>query len=859
MAAPTLARPHTDIGAVLPTAVAGTLGLTNPSAYLAGGMRLPTPSTNGNYGCRVNFTSAVDISARKFITFKLNIENCAGGAFDSLRIYFFDGAGNYSAFLLYARSTTSRPNWQDFATSGESGFFVHFSTYNSLKEIDYTIALDATPMASSGTLNWSDLVAYEIYCDRSSSAYSNTVIQCGYIAAVDTPSLVAGESGNVSRLTITPFISDGTSVAPYRHYRTFQANVPLWNEAFEGSIRCQTHGFYIGDGVTLTYFDESKIVIAFRPTYNNTLRDQYPAIHCSNTTRRVAGVNASASDYVRLSTATFTGSEVNGGDWDFEMIGSSSADVVFTDVLVFNAGYCQLDAHTLDTVVFKKCGELRYGGSTLINCSMTNNTWSGSKGLVIEDAPGDYSSIELYCADNTGGYDIYITPTATGTYDLSGITVKEGQSLKIHNNSATAITVKLQAGISTTLSGGSITVEYPFSLNSVQISGLHFSGSYYSAITIFNDSVSTTIPVFDGYATGATYSDSYLEGSDFSDGDTVRVIVAWYGGATAKLPETYKTVASATGWSILVEPKEDTVYAQAYNLIGLAGEDITEFTSDYPNIQFDFDFAGPVLIACRCYLWYVYQQWFSTNSRIYFHGCVTAENLYSFVVHNDVVDLQFQNVGTNSVLILGRVYRDDGNPVLAPGTAPAQIEYGTPQIAESGVSGLTPAEAAALLAIPTNTVLATDARLDNLDSRVSDCLQASDYIEAPTLSEIESSTVLAKEATVASRLASADYVAPDNSGIAAIPTLSEIEASTVLAKEATVSSRLAAADYVEPDNTATLAAIAALNDPAATDIAASVLAAAAAAPIHADLRKAVGVQYHGDGSEANKLRSILVP
>lgn len=40
--------------------------------------------------------------------------------------------------------------------------------------------------------------------------------------------------------------------------------------------------------------------------------------------------------------------------------------------------------------------------------------------------------------------------------------------------------------------------------------------------------------------------------------------------------------------------------------------------------------------------------------------------------------------------------------------------------------------------------------------------------------------------TVSSRLASSGYTAPDNAGIAALPMLSEIEASTVLAKEATL-------------------------------------------------------------------------
>jgi len=37
------------------------------------------------------------------------------------------------------------------------------------------------------------------------------------------------------------------------------------------------------------------------------------------------------------------------------------------------------------------------------------------------------------------------------------------------------------------------------------------------------------------------------------------------------------------------------------------------------------------------------------------------------------------------------------------------------------------------------------------------------------------------------------------------------------------------------------------------------LAAAQATPIHADMRKTVGTELHGDGTETDKFRSILVP
>ena len=49
------------------------------------------------------------------------------------------------------------------------------------------------------------------------------------------------------------------------------------------------------------------------------------------------------------------------------------------------------------------------------------------------------------------------------------------------------------------------------------------------------------------------------------------------------------------------------------------------------------------------------------------------------------------------------------------------------------------------------------------------------------------------------------------------------------------------------------------SGPTASSIVAALLAQAQITPIHSDMRKAVGQDYHGDGSEGNKLRSTLVP
>jgi hypothetical protein len=184
----------------------------------------------------------------------------------------------------------------------------------------------------------------------------------------------------------------------------------------------------------------------------------------------------------------------------------------------------------------------------------------------------------------------------------------------------------------------------------------------------------------------------------------------------------------------------------------------------------------------------------------------------------------------------------------AGGATLAEIEASTVLAKETTLAAK--ASQTSVNAIPTNPLLTSDTRLDNLDAAVSSRLATSGYtapdntsitaikaktdtlVNAPTLAQIEASTVLAKETTLASkasqtsvnaiptnplltsdtrlnnldaavssRLATSGYTAPDNTAITAIkaktdtlvnaPTLAEIESSTVLAKEGSVKTVIA--------------------------------------------------------------------
>lgn len=813
MAAPTLTRPAQAINhsGITPTAPLYRSALA-PTGYVADGMTIP--NTTGRYGCRYTLAAPVDISSYQYLFFVIRQIGYTITRFDTLAnggasILLFDASGNWSRFILAFSGAPK--NYTSSFTLDNSGQWNGYGTLDTDQENDFIIELSKTPEETNGSLNLSQVAGYELHIGVAIATASASAYVYRF-AAFNQPIIKNGDIASpVKASSINSLFLSGWNgtTAPYKLPRQGASTSRLYDGAISNQYILR-HGFDIGDGATATRAADSNFALTLTPSYRTT-RDYYAAQQFA--TNPVIRVNQSASCYLAWSTFSISGVAIDGGEVDFEITGSSSATSSLSNGSFYGCGVVSIEHGAVDTVTFEKCAEIVFGVDAVYsNCAIRGNTWSGSKGLTINAAPGDYSSVDIRFSDNTGGHDIEITPTSAGTYDLSGLSVKSGQSLKIHNTTATAITVKLATGVSATTSGtGAITIETPTVLANASITGL-VAGSN---VRIYNQTTATEI--HNAIIAGTSYSADYIEGSDYTAGDVVSVRVAWMSGASAKVPVEYLTVATVNGWSVLANQQDDAVYN--YNAID--GDTVTEFIPDYPNVQVDISDPDGVTTVQRAYAWYISGQMTADGLR-YYHGSLTAEDSVNYRINTSVIDLKAQNLNPDPVYVIGgRLYRDDGQNYAVAGGGGVIAEYGRAYTVQTVgtpiVTGDIADISAALAAIPTNPLLTNDARLDNLDSRVSDCLQASDYTAAPTLSEIEASTILAKEATVASRLAAADYTAPDD--------------------------------------TATLAAIAALNDISAADV----LAAAQAAPIHADLRKAVGVEYHGDGSEANKLRSVLVP
>lgn len=377
-------------------------------------------------------------------------------------------------------------------------------------------------------------------------------------------------------------------------------------------------------------------------------------------------------------------------------------------------------------------------GWTVVSPTIPGVTWGG--GNVEFGTPGTVNQ----SFDSSD-----ITFTAAGTYDMGG-SVFAG-TVEFINTSGGAVTVKVPAGTSYTNTGPNITVDVAVDSAHAVVSNI-VAGS---RLQIYN--VTTATEMVNTIVVGTSYSADYFDGTGYTAGDVVRVRLAWYSGATAKLPVEYRTVATEAGWTILADQQDDAIY----NANAIDGDDCTEFSHDFLNVQVDVGDADGSTTPQRGYAWFIAGQSTADGIR-YFFGGIQALDAANYRINAGTVNLKVQNTLVDSHLMVrgARLFRSDGASIFATHAsgASASHDYGAAIPLETGVSGLTTEESSKLLALDTS----------NLDVAVS------------------------------TRLAAASYTAPDNAGIAAVesavaaldvPTVPEIvagvEASTVLAKEQT--------------------------------------------------------------------------
>lgn len=238
-------------------------------------------------------------------------------------------------------------------------------------------------------------------------------------------------------------------------------------------------------------------------------------------------------------------------------------------------------------------------------------------------------------------------------------------------------------------------IQYPLPVvqNTAEVNGIETG----SRIRVYN--VTTSTEIANEIVSGTSWSLLYGEGTSFSEDDVVEIRLAKVDGLTAYLPQTLVTVATASGFSALASQELDLVY----NLNAINGSLVTELSGDYPNIQIDSNDADGETTVQRIYAWFAYNQT-TSQGIIDFYEAMLAEDLVNYKIRSTIVDLKIDNIIATPLMVIGgRMYRDDGETVIAATSNSIQLDPDKAYAIEVGTSGLTPTESATLAKLDTLT------------------------------------------------------------------------------------------------------------------------------------------------------------
>jgi hypothetical protein len=212
-----------------------------------------------------------------------------------------------------------------------------------------------------------------------------------------------------------------------------------------------------------------------------------------------------------------------------------------------------------------------------------------------------------------------------------------------------------------------------------------------SRLQLYNGTTSTE--TVNQVVSGTSYTSSYTEGVEYTDGDTVQ----WKLTKLGKDELTGNVLATSSGFSVLAEQVDSTVYAA----MGVDGSTVTKFAADYSQSDVNLVIATDWTMA-ELYAWWMYNLTTEQGIREFFGG-ITAIDQSNFRINTSVVNLYLDN-NTNASFKQTdnrRLFRDtgDGYPIKDPPTSGYGLDAvwrNTILIAETETSGLTSAESAKL-------------------------------------------------------------------------------------------------------------------------------------------------------------------
>lgn len=359
-------------------------------------------------------------------------------------------------------------------------------------------------------------------------------------------------------------------------------------------------------------------------------------------------------------------------------------------------------------------------------------------GVYLSRSAADHPNISRFQSNDGTYYTPAVTANATGTNlpdDGGGVTRLQISNLTASTASAWQASTAYSEGdirIRTTGLGSENTAGLFFRCISAGTSGgteptwvITTPGVFGTAGSQTTDNTVTwecfAVLLYDADPASTGWSDTYIDGEEFADGETARIRFAHLNGSTSfELGQTTAAVTTA-GFSFdgSLFVSEDSVYA-SNGVDGSSAAVTNIFTADYTNDEIDLD-ADLNFTSLQFFAYYCYELT-SSQGMNQFWGGVTAIDVGNYRINDSVVSLYFdETAGFVRQTDTARIFRADGTrPALDPTTGGAGVEvnWQLPVYVQAVGSALTGPQAAQLSAIETATSGLTYTVANKVDANI---------------------------------------------------------------------------------------------------------------------------------------------
>lgn len=419
-------------------------------------------------------------------------------------------------------------SWVAYQLSKRAGLTIVPAYYTS------HIALgSATPLDSSGVMDWTNVVKIGYFYQRNNSATGMT-FQVFNAAYTKRDGHVTGGSSVTPVNTATPaLLALGTNRSGFDKAGLQGKKQYLMKQHVQ-----------FGDGSTTTYVDMDGCSIETLDSYNYAAGRRWWNVSddflyftikaCAACTMKFRNFVMAPSVRVLV---TIDSASSTSASYDFS--GSSWSNVTFTS----KTGI------TVNSAIFTNCTEIDAKGGTFSACLFSNSQTANST-IKLDDGASLLNC--SFTAKNASDYAVRIP--AVGTYTLDGSTFS-GYTTAI-NITAVSGTVTLHLALGQSVptyqtAGATVVIDQPVVTATGSVTGMPAGGRLY----IYN--VTTATEMVNAVQAGTSYSTSYPTGTGYSAGDVIKM--RWRKANYENVELT--TTATSGGWSFTVSTTTDVHYS----------------------------------------------------------------------------------------------------------------------------------------------------------------------------------------------------------------------------------------------------------------------------------------------------------